>query len=139
TDASDPDCNVCVPTETPEQSCFDGSDNDCDTLVDCSDTADCNGAIGAPTSCGVGACASTGNLTCSGGTQTDTCTPGTPGVEGPSGDASCSDGIDNDCDGLTDVSDPDCQQTVDCSIYGDRNSCNNDPDCRWKKNQCQPR
>jgi len=31
-----------------------------------------------------------------------------PGVEGPNGDASCADGIDNDCDGLTDGADPDC-------------------------------
>ncbi len=46
-DAADPDCQVCVPDETPEQSCFDGNDNDCDELVDCADTADCDGAIGA--------------------------------------------------------------------------------------------
>ena len=32
-----------------------------------------------------------------------------PPVEGPPGDPTCSDGIDNDGDGLTDQSDPDCQ------------------------------
>jgi spore coat protein A len=138
TDANDPDCNVCVPTEPTEVSCFNGLDDDCDAAVDCSDT-NCNGALGAPTSCGVGACSATGNLTCSGGSETDSCTPGTPGNEGPFGGATCSDSIDNDCDGDTDANDADCQQAADCSQWGDRNSCNNDPACRWKKNQCQPR
>ena len=142
-DAADPDCQVCVPDETPEQSCFDGNDNDCDQLIDCADTADCEGATGAPTTCGVGACASTGNLTCSGGSQTDTCTPGTPGVEGPTGDATCNDGIDNDCDGDTDANDADCQAAVDCSIYSNRNDCRNAPNnaCRWdnRNNVCLPR
>jgi len=136
------DCNppqACVPDETPEQSCFDGNDNDCDTLTDCADTADCGGSTGPATTCGVGVCGSTGNLTCSGGTQVDTCTPGSPGVEGPTGDATCSDGLDNDCDGLTDANDPDCQAAVDCSQYGNKTSCNNDPGCRWKQNTCQPR
>ncbi|MDX1697793.1 MAG: multicopper oxidase family protein, partial [Thiohalobacterales bacterium] len=58
-DAADPDCQVCVPDETPEQSFFDGNDNDCDELVDCAVTGDCEGAPGAPTTCGVGACSST--------------------------------------------------------------------------------
>jgi len=54
-------------------------------------------------------------------------------------EVSCLDGLDNDCDGLTDANDPDCQGPVDCSQYGDRQSCTNDPNCRWKQNQCQPR
>jgi hypothetical protein len=29
-------------------------------------------------------------------------------TEGPPGDATCSDGLDNDCDALTDTEDPDC-------------------------------
>ncbi|MBT8116562.1 MAG: multicopper oxidase domain-containing protein, partial [Gammaproteobacteria bacterium] len=72
------DCDpqqACVPDETPEQSCFDGNDNDCDNQTDCADLADCDGATGAPTACGIGVCASTGNLSCSGGNQVDTCTP----------------------------------------------------------------
>jgi hypothetical protein len=131
-DTADPDCQVCVPDETPEQSCFDGNDNDCDELIDCADTADCEGAIGAPTSCGVGICASTGNVTCSGGSEVDSCTPGTPGVEGPAGDATCSDGLDNDCDGLSDANDPDCQGGgVVCSNITKRKDCNNEPVCTW--------
>jgi hypothetical protein len=134
-DAADPDCQACVPDETPEQSCFDGNDNDCDELTDCADS-DCNGAVGTPTSCGVGACESTGNLTCVGGTEVDTCTPGTPSTEGPFGDATCTDGVDNDCDGDTDANDADCQQQMDCSQYGDRISCR-DAGCKWKQNMCQ--
>jgi spore coat protein A len=131
--------DACVADETPEQSCFDGNDNDCDTLTDCADTADCEGALGAPTNCGVGACQSAGNLTCSGGTQVDTCTPGTPGVEGPAGDPSCNDGLDNDCDGLTDTADdPDCQNVV-CENIVDRTECRSFPQCQWKKGGCVTR
>lgn len=32
-----------------------------------------------------------------------------PGIEGPAGSPSCSDGVDNDVDGLTDNADPNCQ------------------------------
>ena len=133
TDANDPDCAVCVPDETPEQSCFDGSDNDCDTQTDCSDLADCDGVADPtrPTSCGVGVCASTGSIACSGGGEVDTCTPGTPGVEGPEGDATCSDGIDNDCDGDTDANDADCQGAVVCEDITSKNVCNNELNCSW--------
>lgn len=63
-DCADPDCNlqacrtstgaagtcsanvcvaaVCSPTQTPEATCNDGVDNDCNSLVDCADAA-CNG------------------------------------------------------------------------------------------------
>ena len=112
----------------------DSADNDCDETVDCSDT-DCDGAVGPATSCGVGECAATGNLTCTAGAEVDTCTPAAPGVEGPSDDASCNDGLDNDCDGLTDLDDPDCQAAVQCSDYTDRHSCR-DAGCRWRQNIC---
>jgi len=131
TDANDADCAVCQPTGVSETIC-NGVDDDCDVQID-------EDYASTATNCGIGACASTGNTTCNGGVEGDTCTPGTPGIEGPFGDASCNNGIDDDCDGLTDANDPDCQQTVDCSIYGDRNSCKDDPDCRWKQNTCQPR
>ncbi len=79
------------------------ADNDIDDngngLIDCADT-ECDGFVGSVTSCGVGDCASTGNLVCQNTGQIDTCTPGTPSGEGPFGDATCSDGIDNNCDSL---------------------------------------
>jgi cysteine-rich repeat protein len=40
---------------------------------------------------------------------TCTVTANTPGTEGPVGDATCSDGIDNDCDDATDGADTGCQ------------------------------
>ena len=65
------------------------------------------------------------------------CTP--TGAEGPFGNATCSDGIDNDCDSLTDGSDPDCQEvTMTCPDYPDKNTCNADPACRWNnKRGCE--
>lgn len=56
--------------------------------------------------CGVGACQVTVPV-CQDGAPF-TCIPGTPGAEGPAGDPSCSDGIDNDCDGTTDGADANC-------------------------------
>jgi hypothetical protein len=56
----------------------------------------------------------------------------TPGEE--TQELSCTDGIDNDCDGLTDGDDPDCgAPPADCSGYGDETSCRADSACRWNK------
>jgi spore coat protein A len=121
----------CIPTENNETLCFDGLDNDCNDATDCVDT-NCDGEIGPATTCGIGECAATGNLTCSGGAEVDTCTPGTPGTEGPFGDATCNDNLDNDCDGLTDeAEDPDCQE-AQCSDHQNRDDCRNDPNCMWE-------
>jgi spore coat protein A len=125
--------NGCEPTEVPEESCFDNLDNDCDLDTDCADTDDCEGADGGPTTCGQGICASTGNLTCTGGAEVDTCTPGDPA---PGGEVCDDPGmLDEDCDGLANADDPDCQ-VGQCSDNQDRDSCRNDPTCRWKKDVC---
>ena len=91
---------VCDPA--PEI-CFDGTDNDCDGLIDCNDVADC-------------------------GIDPACCTA-EPEI--------CNDENDNDCDGLIDCTDtadcdadPVCQ--IDCSIYLDKGSCNNDLNCEWQ-------
>jgi hypothetical protein len=80
--------------------CSDGSagvDNDCDGVDD-----DCDGPsdehfVTQATSCGVGACAASGQRTCSMGMTQNSCTPGTPAAN----DASCNN-VDNDCNGQRD-------------------------------------
>jgi hypothetical protein len=111
------------PQDEPTDVICDGLDGDCDGATD-------EDFASTPTTCGIGACESTGNTTCVDGDEGDTCTEGTPQNEGPMGDATCSDGSDNDCDSKTDGGDPDCQ--MDCSVYDKRGPCNDDPACEWQ-------
>jgi hypothetical protein len=55
-----------------------------------------------------------------------------PETEGPFDDATCGDGIDNDCDGLIDADDPGCQQASACSDITNRNTCRNTASCEWQ-------
>jgi hypothetical protein len=68
----------------------DGADNDCDGSID-------DAIAASPTSCGVGACAATGQASCAGGKLVDSCTAGAAAAQ----DSDC-DGIDDDCNGKTD-------------------------------------
>jgi len=72
--ASDANCN--------------GVDDNCNGQID-------EGYVATSTSCGVGACAASGQLVCTLGLTHDTCTAGTPTAE-------LSDGIDNNCNGQID-------------------------------------
>lgn len=90
-------CGGCTPTGTPETIC-NGIDDDCDESIDEDWTS-------SPTNCGVGVCESTGSTTCVDGVEGDTCTPGLP-TETP--EQTCTDTLDNDCDGATDGADSDC-------------------------------
>jgi len=74
--ASDPTCN--------------GIDDDCDGTVD-------DNYVTPTHDCGVGACASSGALSCIAGEVIDQCVPGTPAGS----DTTC-DGVDDDCDGQAD-------------------------------------
>ena len=56
------------------------------------------------------------------------CTP-TPDQELQ--ETSCGDGVDNDCDGLTDGADPDCGVAVNCPDNTNKTSCNAQAACRW--------
>jgi hypothetical protein len=122
-DAAD-DATPCVPSV---EVC-DGLDNDCDTVVDngfnlATDMANCGvcGYACAPANA-TGECAD-------GSCNIIDCTPGWVDANGTSvdgceyecapsataesaADGSCSDGFDNDCDGRTDLTDPDCATCV---------------------------
>ena len=115
------------PTAEPEI-CDDGIDNSGNGLIDCADS-ECDGFVYGTTACGVGACAAEGEDVCQTPDVVDTCTPGTPGAEGPFGDPSCSDGIDNDCDGLTDADDPDCAAPPEICDNGQDDNGNGLVDC----------
>ncbi len=108
-------------------SCSDGDDNDCDALVDladpnCREDEKCDGLdndgdgdvdedfdLGAPCSDGTGICLANGEKVClPDGTDT-VCNVMAlaPQPEGPAG-ATCTDGLDNDCDELVDGADANC-------------------------------
>ena len=98
---------------TPSAEICDGKDNNCNGTVD-------DGIASTPTTCGVGVCAATGQSTCQGGKMVNTCTAGTPQTEGPVGDPTCGDSLDNDCDGTTDAADASCAATPSVCIDKDR-------------------
>lgn len=86
----DEDCNdgnAAINPGADDSNC-NGIDEDCDGTAD-------DDYVSTPTSCGIGECASLGEMVCVDGQEEDTCTAGTPGTE-------ICDGLDNDCDGTTD-------------------------------------
>ncbi|MGM0577006.1 MAG: putative metal-binding motif-containing protein [Myxococcota bacterium] len=78
------------PASEPDDDC-DGVDDDCDGETD-------EHYVPTDTTCGVGPCASTGELVCTTDGLDDTCTAGTPSTQT---DDTC-DGVDDDCDGTVD-------------------------------------
>jgi hypothetical protein len=121
---------VCVPENQPQSEKCDNLDNDCDGTVDENLTR--------ATTCGVGECAgNTGEEMCTAGTWgNDTCDPLAGAIpEGPPGDATCNDGLDNDCDSIPDSDDLDCQAIEECSQYQDKHNCNSALNCEWINKQ----
>ena len=96
--------------------------------------------VNAPPSCGAigdkGVCNGTPGCLWSGSPRSGTCESSVCIPTDPPNEV-CTDGVDNNCDGLTDCGDtvacggdPACQQ-VDCSQFGDKTSCNAEATCRW--------
>ena len=87
------DCDDTDATINPaaDDAVCDGVDDNCDGTPD-------DEYVTTPTSCGIGECAATGDLTCVGGAEVDSCTAGTPSPE-------ICDDLDNNCDGDVDEGD----------------------------------
>jgi hypothetical protein len=122
--------DTCTPG-TPSAEVCDNLDNNCDGAIDENLTQ--------PTTCGVGECSgNTGVETCSAGAWGgDTCDPlAGATTEGPPGDQTCSDTLDNDCDGLTDLGDGNCLTATETDCFdgidndGDgKTDCDDNADC----------
>jgi hypothetical protein len=121
------DCGPYADAEGPDPVlCSDGVDNDCDGFVDCADIQ----CLPLCEFCGDGVCFPEERCSC----IVDCGLP--PGSETPG--ANCTDGVDNDCDGVADCSDSDCA-TDECCACGEttcdalcapgENPCNCPADC----------
>ena len=86
------------------EACDDGGTED----GDCCD-ANCQFESPGQQQCGVGACLVITNI-CSDGVA-QVCEPGEPDLEGPAGDPTCFNAIDDDCDETADSFDPSCAAT----------------------------
>lgn len=126
-DAGETQCSCAQDCGTPPADetglCDDGIDNDCDGLVDCDD-GDCSGDAACDSFCGDGTC----------DIDEDSCSCDLDCGAAPSTETQCSDGADNDCDGLIDGDDPDCQE---CTLGQIGDLCEVDADCC--SNKCRGR
>jgi|GEM_PF-187263 len=114
------DCNDADGDINPDETDLcDHVDTDCDGTTD-------GDYVPTSTTCGIGECRSSGMLECIDGVESDSCLPGTPTEE------NCTDGLDNDCDDLTDGADFENCCTQDCS----GRECGPDPVCGTDCGSC---
>jgi hypothetical protein len=127
TNGTDDDCDGLIDVEDPEcrrSEICDDLDNDGDSLIDEDFPRSKPGAMGQPCSAGVGECRRSGFYVCLRGGDDGRCNAfaASPKKEGsPYGDT-CANGLDDDCDGLTDLADP------GCAGYGQPELCGNKVD-----------
>lgn len=98
-------CNV-TPGLPRSEVCDNSIDDDCDGWVD-EDCPICSVIPGSSCSVGIGACRRDGVYSCSGSSSVCSVAPGLPVVESATA-GNCADGVDNDCDGVTDAADATC-------------------------------
>ena len=124
------DCGSAPPMEV---SCENGVDEDCDGAVDCADTDCASNAVCNVEPCGDGACDSDNGE--------DGCTCPSDCGAPPSTERKCTDGMDDDCDGLADGDDPDCIVSSGCGngvCEGDGEDCFTCPeDCGCRGTGCK--
>jgi hypothetical protein len=129
------DVGACTPSgaENTDSACADGVDNDCNGFVDCND-------FGCSRAAAVTVCRRDGGSSIDvppardSGVRRDSgarrdvgpCTPS--GME--STNASCSDGVDNDCDGYVDCNDFNCSRTAAVTVCHDAGSAIDVPTAR---------
>ncbi len=144
-DINDPNGDGCECVPDGPEVC-DGVDNDCDGLVDAMDDnlEPCDAEDGTEAACIAGAC----ELACSPGlvdVNGDLGTGGNGCECEPTGEEIC-DGIDNDCDGLTDIEDEDLEVSdevcdgIDNDCDGDVDGDDDDftlPTCQLTQGICQ--
>ncbi len=128
---------LCIPglaTEPgTEVTCDDGLDNDCDGASDAADK-DC---ISCADHQEKGACNNDPSCAWSGSPRSGSCGDAAVCEPTTTDEAGlCTDGLDNDCDGVTDCADtadcgtnPACQ--ADCSAFTNRSDCKAQPACTW--------
>ncbi|MBI3185151.1 MAG: hypothetical protein HYZ28_23695 [Myxococcales bacterium] len=125
-DCADPDCASDPACSTPKEICNNGVDDDKDGAVDCLDSDCASDPNACPTCCFDTIAMACVTSCCQNGVCIGNCYCGTSlcGKCGTSPEV-CTDGLDNDKDGLVDCADQDCAQDPSCGTQTKELNCSN--------------